>query len=280
MSNTTTIVRGWKLTRQDGQILAFTDCDVDLVVAGVTYEASAALTPSEAVSTLGLAVDDQEVQGGLASAAITESDLAAGVYDGAEVDVVEINWSTETVHAIVGSYHLGEVTRTQSTFAAELRSEAGILAQKRGRYAVGSCDAELGDSRCGVSTSGTGGAGTITHITGTAEFMASGLSGFAQDEFAAGTLVWTSGANLGQTQEISLHRAKVLGLWRPPLFAIQVGDAFDILPGCDKSFETCRVQFSNGDNFRGFPTIIGEKSLSYVVPGDGDANGESYYKFT
>lgn len=273
MSNTTTRARGWKLTRRDGAVLAFTDCDIDLEVLGVTYLASSALTPSEAVSTLGLSVDDQEVQGGISSSAISESDLAAGLYDGATVEVVEIDWNNLTIHAVIGSYYLGEISRTQSAFAAELRSEAGLLAQKRGRYCIHSCDAELGDSRCGADISGLSGAGVISHVSGDSDFLVSGLGGFTSNNFAGGVIVWTAGNNLGQTQEVSAQNDDVLNLWRPPMFEVQVGDTFDAFPGCDKSFNTCKARFLNGDNFRGFPSTVGEAALTYAVPGEDGLDG-------
>lgn len=145
MSNTTTFAQGWVLTRLDLTVLAFTDHDEDLTVDGVTYEAASALTPSEAASSLGLGVNDQEVQGGLTSDRISEDDLAAGIYDGATVEVIEIDWSTSTQTTLIGRYYLGEVARTQAAFSAELRSRAGILAQKRGRSCLNVCDAALGD---------------------------------------------------------------------------------------------------------------------------------------
>lgn len=279
MSNTTTIVRGWKLTRRDGAVLAFTDCDTDLTVEGVTYEASAALTPSEAVSSLGLAVDEQEVQGGVSSDAISESDLASGLYDGATVEVIEIDWSTETRTATVGAYYLGEVSRTESSFAAELRSEAGILAQRRGRYVMAVCDAELGDARCGVNVSALTVSGAITHKTGDSDFLVSGIPDGSEMTYTSGTLVWKSGANLGQVQEVRAHRGHSVSLWRPPLFEVQVGDTFDLVPGCDKSFATCRARYSNGPNFRGFPSVVGEEVFSYALPGDSGLDGGSRNAF-
>lgn len=274
MSNTTTIVRGFKLTRQDASVLAFTDCDIDLTVEGVTYLASAALTPSEAVASLGLAVDDQEVQGALSSNAISETDLAAGLYDGAVVEVVEIDWSTETRQATIGTYYLGEVSRTEAAFSAELRSEAGNLAQVRGRYVSAICDAELGDTLCGFDTSGLIIPGTIIASTGDTEFLVSGLSAdSAAGLYARGSIVWTSGANLGQVQEVRIHQDNILGLWRPPLYAVTAGDEFDITPGCDKSFATCRDRFANTDAFRGFPAVVGDDAFAYAVPGESGLDG-------
>lgn len=280
MSNTTTIVRGFKLTRQDTSVLAFTDCDVDLTVEGVTYLASAALTPSEAVASLGLAVDDQEVQGALSSTAISEADLAAGLYDGAAVEVLEIDWSTQTRHATIGTYYLGEVSRTESAFSAELRSEAGNLAQVRGRYVSAICDAELGDARCGFDASGLIIPGTITATTGDTEFLVSGLSAAsAAGLYSKGSIEWATGANLGQVQEVRIHQDNILGLWRPPLYAVTAGDQFNISPGCDKSFVTCRDRFTNTDAFRGFPAVVGDDAFAYAVPGESGLDGGAMNDF-
>jgi uncharacterized phage protein (TIGR02218 family) len=38
---------------------------------------------------------------------------------------------------------------------------------------------------------------------------------------------------------------------------VAVGDAFQVVAGCDKRFETCRTKFANHLNFRGFPHMPG-----------------------
>ena len=275
MSNTTTLVGGWKLTRADGRLMGFTDCDVDLTVDGVTYEAAAALSPSEAVTSLGLAVDEQEVQGGLNSDAIFEEELARGIFDGARVEVLEIDWSTQTRHATVGHYYLSEVARTEGSFTAELLSEAGNLAQTRGRFLTSTCDAELGDSRCGFDTAALHLSGTVGAPIGAADFGAVGLPSGTDKTNSGGVLVWTSGANLGQRHDLRTQRGRNLGLWRAPLEVISAGDGFDLWPGCDKSIATCHARFGNGDNFRGFPTIVGEEAFTYAVPGESGHDGAS-----
>lgn len=272
MSNTTTRVRGWKLTRLDGAVLAFTDCDVDLTVGGVTYEASAGLTPSEATASLGMAVDEQEVQGGLRSDRISERDLAAGVYDGARVEVVEIDWQARLIVDVVGAYNLGQVSRTESAFTAELRSRAGVLGQKRGRFVVSVCDAELGDSRCGVNVGPLKATATVAVVQGETDLLANGLPSTG---FSGGLLVWTSGDNMGQVQEVRAHQARNVGLWRPPLFTVRPGDGFELVPGCDKAFKTCRERFGNGTNFRGFPYVVGESAGTYATTGEAGLDGGS-----
>lgn len=273
--NTTTRVRGFHLTRRDGQEFAFTDCDVDLVVGSVTYEASAALTPSEATASVGMAVDEQEVQGGLRSDRIAETDLAAGLYDGARVRVVEIDWRTRQVVDLVGEYTIGQVSRTQAAFTAELRSKVGVLAQKRGRYILSVCDAELGDSRCGVNLDALRVASAVAVLQGETDFLANGLGGPNASTFANGLLTWVSGANAGAVQEVRAHRGRLVGLWRPPRFAMSAGDQFQIVPGCDKAFRTCRAKFANGDNFRGFPSVVGDAALTYANAGESGLDGGS-----
>lgn len=277
--NTTTRVRGWHLTRRDGVEFAFTDCDVDLTVDGLTFEASAALTPSEAVASVGMAVDEQEVQGGLRSDRITETELASGVYDGARVRVVEIDWQTRQIVDVLGVYSLGQVSRTESSFSAELRSRAGVLAQKRGRYVVSVCDAELGDARCGVNLDALRVSSAVAGVMGETDFLANGLGGTNASTFSNGLLTWVSGANLGQVQEVRAHRGRLVGLWRPPLYDMAPGDQFQIVPGCDKAFQTCRAKFGNGVNFQGFPAIVGEAAAVYANPGESGLDGGSRNRF-
>jgi uncharacterized phage protein (TIGR02218 family) len=89
----TTLAWCWKVTRTDATVMGFTDHDRDLVFDGVTFAAATGFTASEAVSSLGLSVDNLEVEGALAAAAITEEDLAAGLYDGAGVELWRVNWA-------------------------------------------------------------------------------------------------------------------------------------------------------------------------------------------
>lgn len=281
MSNTTSRVRGFKLTRPDGVVMAFTDHDHPLTIAGLTYEASTALTPSEAASNLGLAVDDQDVTGGLSSDAISEEDLAAGRYDGATVEVVEVDWTDTASFEVIGVYTVGEVSRDEAAFRCELRSRAALLQQTRGRRCLATCDAHLGDSRCKFNTSAPGwtGTGAVLAVVTDTDFRHSGLSGFTSVFFSHGLLTWTGGPNAGQQSEVRLHDSTVVGLWSPPTADLAAGHAFTITVGCDKSYETCRLKFSNGTNFRGFPTITGEDALLYATPGAAGLDGGSNNAF-
>ena len=58
----------WKLTRTDGVVQGFTDHDNPLSFDSVTYIAYAGFTATQVAQSLGLAVDNLEVEGALSDA--------------------------------------------------------------------------------------------------------------------------------------------------------------------------------------------------------------------
>ena len=89
----TTISRCWAVTRKDGRVFGFTDHDDDISFDGITFKADTGLTASALQQVTGLAVDNSEAIGALTQAAVTEEDIAAGRFDGAQVTYWLVNWS-------------------------------------------------------------------------------------------------------------------------------------------------------------------------------------------
>ncbi|HEV2561917.1 MAG TPA: DUF2163 domain-containing protein [Rhizomicrobium sp.] len=266
-SGTTTLCWCWKITRADATVQGFTDHDVNIVFDGVTYEAASGFTASEVQSTLGLAVDNLTVAGALASATINESDLAAGLYDNAEIEIWRVNWAAPAQRVLMRKGNLGEVQRSKSAFQAEVRGLAHILNQPVGRVYGYGCDADLGDARCTVDLSNPAfnGTGAIAAVSDARRFTVSGLGSFADGWFTGGKLTWTSGANNGRAMEINRHGISgtnvSLELWQAMSEDVNVSDAFAITAGCDKQFATCKAKFSNAVNFRGFPYMPGNDAV-------------------
>ncbi len=173
-----------------------------------TYEPESGLDASEDTSETGFAIGGLEAVGALSSERLTAADLAAGLYDHAEVAVWLVNWTTPDERHLLRLGHLGEVTREDGTFRAEVRGLAAELDQPGGRVFRHSCDADLGDARCGVDLGDAAwrGSGTVIAASGRRRFTASGLDGFAAGWFARGRLAWTSGANVGRAIEVRAHR--------------------------------------------------------------------------
>lgn len=267
-SGTTTLCWCWKIVRNDGAMLGFTDHDVAVAFDGISYEAVSGFTASEVQSTLGLAVDNLTVLGALSSGAISEADLAAGLYDNADIEVWRVNWTAPEQRVLMRKGNLGEVKRGRTAFQAEIRGLAHRLNQPVGRAYGYSCDADLGDARCTIDLTNPlyRGVGSVATIADQRRFTASGLDDFADRWFAGGKLTWTSGANAGRAIEVKRHGVVgsriSLELWQQMSEEIAVGDAFIVTAGCDKQFGTCKAKFANAVNFRGFPYMPGNDAVT------------------
>ena len=108
-SGTTTLAWCWKLTRRDGISLGFTEHDCNLIFDGVTYEAACGFTASALETSSGLNVDNLDVAGALSSLRLNEDDLAAGLYDDAEIEIWRVNWANVEERLLMRKGNLGEI---------------------------------------------------------------------------------------------------------------------------------------------------------------------------
>lgn len=270
----TTLARCWRIARSDGTVLGFTDHDRALSFDGTDFDPVSGFDASEEVSATGFAVGGMEVSGALSSDRLDAGDLA-GLYDNAEVRVFLVNWAAPAERQLLRVGHLGEVIREDGAFRAEVRGLAASLDETRGRTFRPTCDADVGDGRCGVDLDHADfkATGTVTAVNDRRRFTASGLDDYKANWFARGRFDWTGGANAGQGAEVRSHRKvsgdPVIELWQPMPRAIAIGDAFVVRAGCDKRFATCKSKFDNTANFRGFPHMPGNDfTLSYAHQGD------------
>lgn len=275
----TTVCRAWSVRRRDGVVYGFTDHDRDLSFDGLVFRASSGMTARVLQQTTGLSVDNSEAIGALSDAAVTEADLLAGRFDGAQVQSWLVNWAdvAERVMQFRGSF--GEITRVAGQFRAELRGQTDALNQPQGRVYHRACSAILGDAACGfdlgqpgfaADVALTGAAGTVLRLTGLAEFP----TGW----FRRGRLVVQSGAAAGGVAVIKSDTredaGRVIELWAGLSVDLAAGDLVRLEAGCDLTAATCRDKFANFLNFRGFPHIPGDDWLgSYPVPSQPNDGG-------
>jgi uncharacterized phage protein (TIGR02218 family) len=271
----TTLAWCWRLTRGDGVRLGFTDHDRDLAFDGTTFEAAAGFTATEIRDEVGLAVPNLDVSGALRSDRLNEDDLAAGLFDDARVEIWRVNWADTGQRVLMRSGSLGEVRRDGAAFTAEVRGLAHYLQQPRGRLYQYSCDADLGDARCGVDLTDPAfrGEGVVLAAASARSFTASGLDGFDSGWFTRGLAAFSTGANAGRRMEVKRHAksaaAVTIELWQPLARAIAPGDTFLVTAGCDKQVATCAARFANVVNFRGFPHMPGNDFVTAVArPGE------------
>jgi uncharacterized phage protein (TIGR02218 family) len=267
-SGATTLCWCWRITPRSGPALGFTDHDCDLVFDGTTFEAASGFTATEIRETVGLSVDDLEVESALTSERLSEAGLAAGDFDDASVEIFRVDWANPSSRILVRRGSIGEVRRSGTSFVAEVRGLAHYLQQPKGRVFQYGCDAELGDARCGVDLANPLYRASATVLTGLGDraLATDSLSSFDDGWFTRGLLTFTSGANAGRAVEIKLHVRRwtnaTLELWQAPGAPIVAGDAFVVTAGCDKQLATCRARFANVVNYRGFPHMPGNDFLA------------------
>ena len=258
----TTLATCWKITRTDGVVKTFTDLDSDIVFASLTYLSIAGFTPSSVETKDNFSVDNVEVQGMFQTGYITAPDLLAGKYDFAEVEIFIVNYlDLSQGRMLLRRGRLGEVTMQKDTFIAELRGLAENLQQTIGELYQPSCRAILGDSECKKVLTSFTFTGTVITVTSGLIFTSNALTQ-AAGYFTGGQITWTSGNNNGLKMEVKEFANKQVVLAQAMPYAIQVGNSFQIIAGCDKTHQTCISKFNNIINFRGEPFVPGTDAIS------------------
>lgn len=254
-SDVTTVTTCWKATLQNGTVVAATALDRDLLIDGVLYQSSAGYLDSDVESSAELNPDNLQVEGFLASPAITDADIHSGVWDYAAIEMFEVNYLDLSMGKnILRTGTLGEVKGGRIKFTAELRGLMQAYTRTIVRLMTKDCNADLGDSRCKVTLNAYTIAGQVGSVT---ENRVVTSSAFVQADnyFTGGKITFASGANAGLSMEVKSFAGGVLTLFQPMPFAIAVGDQFSVLAGCNKSKEDCKTKFVNYINFRGFPDL-------------------------
>lgn len=279
-SGATTVCRAWALRRRDGQEMGFTDHDLDLHFGGLVFHAATGMSARALQSGSGLSVDNTEAVGALSADAITETDILAGRYDGAEVRAWLVNWAEPTQRVLQFRGSIGEIRRAGGAFTAELRGLTEVLNRPQGRIYQPQCAALLGDAACGVDleaeTFSVSRAAEV--VTDRRVFRFVDFVSHADRWFERGRLRVLTGHAAGLIGMIKNDRLSDTGreveLWQELGAQIAPGDMLQIEAGCDKRLETCRLKFGNIRNFQGFPHIPGDDWLmSYPRRNDNNNGG-------
>lgn len=274
----THVCQCWAVTRRDGVTLGFTDHDRMISFDGISFVADSGMTAKALSSTTGLSVDNTEAVGALSSASITEADILAGRYDGAEVTIWQVCWDDVAARQVRFRGAMGEMARNGGAFQVDLRGLAEGLNQPQGRSYLTTCSAVLGDQACRVDLDTDAryvAEVEIDRATQGQKFDIATLALFNDTWFENGMIVGLTGAAKGlsgliKQDKLISGRRQVL-LWQPLRATIALGDTFRMIAGCDKRAQTCREKFSNLVNFQGFPHIPGDDWMM-AVPRSGHGN--------
>ncbi len=254
-----------RVVRTDGTIIAFTEHDKDITYDSVTYKSSISYTPTAKDSTSTLSVNNSEMQGYFALTGITKDDVVAGLYDGAEVFELLVDFSDSSLVKLLGKGYLGEVEITDNGFKAEYRSLTQKLQQTVGRFYTAECNAQLGDARCGVDLDLFTDTGTVDTVTSNQVFTVTELIGTQSDDwYNYGLITFTSGDNNNIGREVKDFNSSTgqITTFLPFPYTISSGDTISVYAGCDKRKTTCITKFDNVINFRGFDMIPGQDQIT------------------
>lgn len=266
-SELTTLAMCWRILRRDGVEKFYTDHDDLIVYDGDTYTPLESGRPSPYRQNASLTPASLDLEMAFATTTGTDAELRAGLYDHAEAWTFLINWADTSMGIVkLARGRLGEVEIRDNEARIEFRSLTQLLVTTIGRIYTPECDATLGDARCKVALAGYTKAGTVGAVTSNKVFTIAGAaSGQIEGYYAYGKITFSSGANAGIAMQVESYVAatNLVTLLEPMPFTVAASDAFSLIAGCDRRFETCKTRFSNKDNFRGFPHIPGlDKALT------------------
>jgi len=175
-----------------------------------------------------------------------------------------VNWQDVDTRWLQFRGTIGEMRRSAGAFHAELRGLTEALNRPLGRVFQKPCTAVLGDAQCQFDT-GTEGYAAQISVESSAEaqvFRWADLAGFAPGWFTRGRLNVLDGPAKGLwgsiKRDIFTDNVRQVELWEPLRGAVPPGTQVELIAGCDKRFETCRLKFNNLLNYQGFPDIPGD----------------------
>lgn len=250
---TTTLATCWKATLTDGTVIACTMCDHNLTISGTEYLATASYTPTDMESSSELSPDNMEVDGFLASPAITDSDIKSGRWDYAAIEVFEVCHTNLTLgRNDLREGNLGEVRGGRSKFTAELRGLMQRYSRNIVRLITKECPEELGSPKCGIDLAAHTVTGSVDSVTDNRSIIDAGL-GATADIYAYGLVTFTSGLNDGLSMDVKTSGTGTFVLQEEMPFTIAPGDTYNLSEGCPgRLTEDCKTRFDNVVNFRGF----------------------------
>ena len=168
------------------------------------------------------------------------------------IDLNKPNFANSLLHGFV-------VLKTQHERHISINVEpiTTKLLNTVGEFYSESCRADFGDDRCGLDTNSYRYNGYVEKI-----ITRRIIEGINEDVdgmfFANGVIEFVSGIGIGFSSRIIAQNAKNLEIFDPLPEGVEIGDKYQLIAGCDKSFTTCRDRFKNIINFRGEPFINGE----------------------
>lgn len=251
----------WRIYRRDGVALGFTTHDRDLAFDGLRHRAAPGMIPSAIRQTIDLADEPSDVAGALGHDSLREDDLAAGLFDGARVEIGVVDWaSLECARLHTGT--LGELGRDGQGFTAQLRSAKAALEIDPVPRSGPMCRARFCGPECALDPRAFTVRANVLVVDLDANRVVTDVA--ADNRFLLGELRWFDGPQTGIAMRVLDVAATGLLLDRPLAATCAPGLRVELREGCDRTVATCADRFGNAVNFRGEPFLPGTDLLAHT----------------
>lgn len=263
----------YTITLKDGTVLRYTSADIDITYATNTYLSAKSgnapgLGRGNTRTTIGLSADDLEIDilfdattriNGVTPASF----VAFGGFDNCYIQVHKAlapDWTDPVANGVVSLFEgiVAEASIETGKIALTVNSPLRALNNDFPRnYFLPSCNHSLFDSGCGLSKASYAFSGTVASSPSPTQTTFGSNATQADDYYALGYVIWTSGANTGQVSAVKAYANSggTFTIIYPLPTAPASGDTFTAYPGCDKTRSTCSAKFGNLQHFRGFPFV-------------------------
>lgn len=255
----------WRVQRRDGVTLGFTGHDRDLWLDGVLHRAAPGMLPSAVRRSADLGTDSVEIHGVLADDSISGTDLAAGLFDGAQVRFGLADWETGD-RAVLYRGEIGAIGEEANGFSAELLSAKAQLEADPVPRTSPTCRAQFCGPGCTLSATRFTQEQRVTAIDLSANGVSFGASP-APELLRDGTLRWLDGPQTGQANSVVDVQNGMLVLEKALDPALPLGALARLREGCDHTIATCAGRFANAINFQGEPFLPGNDLLTRYPQG-------------
>lgn len=256
----------YTITLLDGTVYRWSGHDLPHTLDGHTWSLGPGFSRDRLKWTVGVAVDSMSltITDNLATLINGQGLIAfirAGGLRGATIQVDRAFWGIDdagpvgTLLWFIGHVaEITEITRHEAQLNVKSPLEGLDVQVPRDVYQPG-CLNTLYGAACGVDRTAFVIAGTVTVASSAARTVFG--HGLAQPAgwFNLGVVTMTDGANAGISRTVKQHTSTQIQALQPWPFAVTVGTSFSIVPGCDKTVQTCDAKFSNKPRFRGQPYV-------------------------
>jgi uncharacterized phage protein (TIGR02218 family) len=263
----------YTLTTIGGEVLRYTSADFDVKLGINAFSSRGPLVSRGPIRTsVGLEVDTLSITIATGNPAhqLNGQPFIAGALDGALDGATVLleraffsSWASPATGSLVMfSGRVSQISGSRHELQVNVKSDLELLNVKlpRNIFTPG-CSNTLYGPVCGANRAAVTVTGTVAGVEIQRRAFATALSQ-ADGWFDLGTLTFTSGANAGVSRTV---QAYVDGGFEFALAwpaDIAAGDAFSVVPGCDKTKATCQARFNNKARYRGFPYVPAPETIT------------------